>query len=452
MPALRYWLCSIAQALSLLVIYGLFAIQIFVPYLGYYYVVAKTETGTGNKGWALLTALSLFCIIPPLFSLLSIACKWIILGKVKEGDYPLWGWFYFRYWLVNTIQRLVPSQFMNGTPLYPIYLRLLGVKIAEDVQLSSITVGAEDLLEIGKDVSVSSQVVLNNALVENGLLKLRKIRIGDHAYIGSSAVISGGTIIEDWGELQDLSHLQAGNTITAGAIWRGCPAEKTGWKSPEELPQPLPVSGATRRGYVLLFSLLLIAFPIVVLIPLLPVIEMLNYMDLQSPDYNFNYFIHIPFLTIIYIVVYALETVLLSRLLLRNIQPGTYPVYSGVYVRKWLSDQLISVSLIVLHPIYATVYVSSFFRLLGAKIGKNTEISTASNVTHTMLEIGNESFIADAVSLGEEDIRGQRLILERTVIGNSSFVGNSALVPQGYTLGDGMLIGVLSTPPNERTA
>lgn len=444
----RYWLCGMAQAISLLIIYGLFAIQIFVPYLGYYYVVAKTESGTDNEGWALLIALALFCVIPPLFSLLSIGCKWLLVGKLKEGDYPLWGWFYFRYWLVNTIQRLVPSQFMNGTPLYPVYLRMLGVKIDRDVQLSSITVGAEDLVEIGKDVSISSQVILNNAIVENGLLKLRRIRIGDHAYIGSSTVISGGTVIEDWGEIQDLSHLQPNQTIKERELWKGCPAEKISVRTEAELPQPLAVPAAKRRNYAVLFTLLLLVFPVVVLIPLIPVIKILNYMDLQSPDYNFNYFIHVPFLTIIYIAIYALETVILSRLLLRNIKPGIYPVYSWTYVRKWLSDQLISVSLIVLHPIYATVYISSFFRLLGAKIGKNTEISTASNVTHTMLEIGNESFIADAVSLGEEDIRGQQLILERTVVGNSSFVGNSALVPQGYQLGDGMLIGVLSTPPD----
>jgi non-ribosomal peptide synthetase-like protein len=66
-----------------------------------------------------------------------------------------------------------------------------------------------------------------------------------------------------------------------------------------------------------------------------------------------------------------------------------------------------------------------------------------------MLEIGNESFIADAVTLGEADIRAQQLIIEKTVIGNKSFVGNSALIPQGYSLPDDMLIGVLSVPPTQ---
>lgn len=445
--SVRYWICGIAQGFSLLVIYGLFAAQIFVPYLGYYYELAKSETDKNDTGWAILTALVLFCFIAPAFSMLSIFTKWLLLGRIKEGDYPLWGSYYFRYWLVKSMQRLVPLQFMNGTPLYPFYLRMMGMKMAPDSQISSITVGVEDLLEIGSDVSISSGVVLNNAIVEDGLLKLRKIRIEDHAYIGTGSVISGGTTIEAWGELQDLSHLQPGQTIRVGEVWKGSPAEAVDKKLPEELPQPLHVSGIKRKAYGLLYTLLLTLFPVVILLPLLPVIEILNYLDTKSPDYNFNYFVNIPFLTILYIVLYALETVVLSRLLLYKMKPGTYPVYGWIYVRKWLADQLISTSLIVLHPVYATVYISTFFRLLGAKIGKNTEISTASNVTHTMLEIGSESFIADAVTLGEEDIRAQRLILDRTYVGNRSFVGNSALVPQGYVLGDDMLIGVLSTPP-----
>jgi len=443
-PLIRYLTCWLAQTVSLLVIYGLFAFQIFIPYLGYYYV----DQETSNVLYSIITSLVLFSLIPPVFTIICVATKWLVIGKMKEGDYPLWGLYYFRWWFVKTMQRLLPAQFLNGTPLYPSYLRLLGMKIAPDAQISDFGYGAEDLISIGSDASLSSQTSLNNAYVEDGMLKLRKITIGDHAYIGSSAMISGDTIIEDWGELQDLSHLQPGKTISEGEVWQGSPAQLREKKNIADLPQPLSVSTLTRRKYKTIFILFILVFPFIILLPLLPTIITINKLDNAADDYDFTYMIGAPGLALLYILLFAAETIIITRLLQRKVKPGTFPIYSMFYVRKWFADQLLSLNLIVLHPIYATVFVSRFFRALGAKIGKDTEISTASSVTHPLLEIGDGAFIADAVTLGEADVRAQQLILSKTTIDSFSFVGNSALIPQGYHLGGNMLIGVLSTPPD----
>jgi non-ribosomal peptide synthetase-like protein len=115
-------------------------------------------------------------------------------------------------------------------------------------------------------------------------------------------------------------------------------------------------------------------------------------------------------------------------------KPGIYPVYSFTYYRKWMKDQIFNLSLIVVHPLFASIYISKFYRMMGSKVGKNSEISTASDVSHHLLEIGEGSFIADAVILGEHDVRNEKLILAKTKIGNNSFVGNSGLIPQGYEL------------------
>jgi non-ribosomal peptide synthetase-like protein len=441
----KYLLCWFGQTLALGIIYGMFAVEIFAPYLGYYY----TEQKTDNIGSGVLIAIALFCVIPPLFTAVAIGTKWAVIGKMKEGDYPLWGSYYFRWWFVKKMMNILPVQFLNGTPLYPKFLRLLGVTVAADAQLSSLTIGAEDLVTIGTDVSISSQVVLNNAFVEDGMLKLRSIHIGDHAYIGSSAVLSGGSRMEEWTELQDLSHLPAGKVIKPGEVWHGSPAQLKETKKIEDLPQPLFTSRGMRRKYVLIFMLMVFAFPFIILLPLIPTIIAVNKLDNAADDYDFTYLWLVPVLATVYIILFALETILLTRLLQRGIKPGKYPIYSMLYVRKWMADQLMSLCLIVLHPIFASVYVSTFFRLLGAKIGKNTEVSTASSVTHPLLEIGSGAFIADAVTLGEADVRGQQLILEKTIINDSSFVGNSALIPQGYELPSNMLVGVLSTPPSK---
>lgn len=444
-PVWRHIACWLAQSAALLLIFGLFAFQVFIPYFGYYYV----NQATHNAGYSIFTSLALFAIIPFLFGAIAILTKWLVIGRFKAGDYPLWGTYYFRWWLVKTMQRLVPAQFLNGTPLYPVYLGMMGMKIAADAQVSDFTYGAEDLITVGSDVSISSNTNLNNAVVEDGMLKLRTIILEDHAYIGSSSVISGDSKIEAWGELMDLSCLQSGKTIKSCEVWQGSPAYFRQKRKAEDLPQPLPVSKFTRGKYKLIFTLSITILPLIILVPLLPTIVFIDRLDSLSDGYDFKNLLASPVLALIYLILFAAETILLTRILQRGIKPGNYPIYSAFYVRKWLADQLISLSLIVLHPIYATVFVSWFFRALGAKIGKNTEISTAGSVTHPLLSIGDGAFVADAVTLGEADVRAQQLILGHTTIDSFSFVGNSALIPQGYHLNGNMLIGVLSTPPNE---
>ena len=434
-----------AQTISLALIFGLLATEIFIPYLAYYFTQAETDSLLE----ASIVAFLMFCIIPPIYISIGIMVKWIVIGKYKEGKYPLWGSYYFRWWFVNTFQKIVPTQFMNGTPLYPVYLKYMGVKIAPDAQVSSISIGAEDLVSIGEDVSISSNVVLDNASVENGQLIISKIHIGNHGYVGSSSIMGANTKIEDWGELQDLSFLEDEKEILYGQVWKGSPAKHHETRTTADFIQPIVVSKKKRFWYKIIYSILLGFFPIFILIPLIPTIITITQLDNAAGYFEFYYIWVTPFLTVFYLLLFASVNILLSRVLQKNIKPGTYSVYSWFYVKKWLVEQMNSLSLIVLHPMYATIFITKYFRALGAKVGHNTEISTASNVTHPLLEIGNKSFIADAVSLGESDIRGQQLILEKTIIGNNSFVGNSALISQGYELSDNMLIGVLSVPPTK---
>ena len=91
------------------------------------------------------------------------------------------------------------------------------------------------------------------------------------------------------------------------------------------------------------------------------------------------------------------------------------------------------------------------FRSLGCKIGRRAEVSTARGLQFDLLDIGEESFIADMVLMGSPDVRGNQITLKKTVLEKRSFAGNASLLPSGTTLATGTLVGVLSiAPPNDR--
>jgi non-ribosomal peptide synthetase-like protein len=371
--------------------------------------------------------------------------KKLFIGKFEAGDFPLWGCVYFKWWLQRRLIALLPKELFSNTPFYGHLLRLFGVQVSSDTQLSNFEIGIEDLASIGNNVTISSNVVLNNAWVENGQLKLRTIQIADHAYIGTSSVISGDCQIAERGEIKDLSFLPPGQNIGKNEIWGGSPAQNIGLRPQEETVQF--VSKKKKIAFQTIFLALIFAFPILVLLPLAPSIISLYYLDNEAEWYSFYYLFKTPIFSFIYILLFIFELVFLTRLFQKNVLPGRYSIYSKTYVIKWFLDALFSLSLNVIKPIFATVFISWIYKSLGAKVGKNTEISTATNVTHSLFEIGDESFIADDVVIGESEVRNQMLYLNKTTIGNRSFVGNSALIPQGYSLGDGMLIGVISVPP-----
>ena len=148
-----------------------------------------------------------------------------------------------------------------------------------------------------------------------------------------------------------------------------------------------------------------------------------------------------------FVVLLCLEIALVKWLVLGRVKPGQYDLHSGFSVRKWFVDQLLELSLDVIGELYATIYLSPWYRLLGARLGRRAEVSTASFISPDLLRVDDEGFIADAVSLGAARVEDGRVTVAEVHVGRRAFVGNSALLPPGAIIGENGLIGCLSIPP-----
>ena len=468
-PASSHFLCGLAQFLSLFFVLTFFALQWLTPYLTYTLMVEEEY-----EIWeAILGAMVSLMALYPVMLLIPVALKWLLIGRYRAGVYPLWGGYFFRWWLVTTVEAAVPVGYLEGTPLLNIYLRLMGAKIGDDVYIGTSHFAIYDLLSIGSRSSVNADASLLGYTVEGGWLKIGRITIGSDCFIGTRACLRQETAMEDGASLEDLSVLPAATKIGAGQTWSGSPAVERGCpsRSPneemrsdthaatlkdrtssdsrasEEAPRRSPVSLTRRFWFGVLHAIGLLIFPVLISSALFPGIVFMNSLNYRDPYYGYLWYA--PLVGLSFVVLLCLEIVLIKWIAVGRVKEGRYPLHSLFYLRKWFFDQTMALSLDILGPIYASVYLRPWYRALGADVASGAEISTASFASPDLLHVGEESFVADAVSLGAPRVKHGIMELRPVRIGRRSFIGNSAVMNGGSEVGEEVLIGCLSRMPDD---
>lgn len=453
---------AVATAVQTVALPFIICLQIMkwlAPFFTYHYFTGEP---TDSIWLAIAISLAVYVGVELLGFLLAIIGNRLLVNGIKQGTYPVWGATYLRWWLADRLIDLAPSYLLSGSSLYPIYLKALGAKIGKNVSIGSITIRNPHLLSIGNQVDIGNGVNFDNAYVEKGWLYIGQITLEDKAYVGSYAVLEGNVAMGQGSYLHGLSALVDGAVLPPNTAWQGAPLEQT------DMPAALLLSGAPSElsgkpvsfGLHLYYILGMILISCLFFMPIFPTFILVDWLDEQivSPLFDTTHWIWVMVrYTILAIPASALMvflTMLISAgirwLAMPDLHEGNYPVHGSLYRRRWLSNLIQESSLQVMHGIYATVYSPFWYRLLGAKVGKNAEISTAMGVVPEMLSLGEDSFIADAVMLGDEEVRQGVMTLRATSVGNGSFVGNGAYVPDGSHIPDGVLIGVQSkVPPND---
>jgi amino acid adenylation domain-containing protein len=158
---------------------------------------------------------------------LPVAAKWLLIGRWRPAEIPIWSLHYVRFWMVRTLLRISPLARFGGSPLYVLYLRALGATIGKGVTVftGSIPV-CTDLLGIGDGAVVRRGAVLPGYRAEAGWIRTGRISIGADAIVGEASVLDIDTGLGDSAQLGHASALHAGATVPAGRRYHGCPAEE----------------------------------------------------------------------------------------------------------------------------------------------------------------------------------------------------------------------------------
>ncbi len=441
----RRFLCGLAQAVSMPFILGLTT----APWLGVFvsYMLLSGEEASFLK--EISTLMATYAVINIGTISASIVLKWLILGRTKPGRYKLWGVYYFRWWLAQRVVSVAHIKWFQGTPIMSLYLRLLGAKVGSDCVLSEMEAGAFDLVSIGNGVSIGGKTRMANAEAVGDELVIGTITIGDDAYIGSSCMISQGVVVETGGELGDLTSIAQNTRVGPWEHWDGSPGRKVGMVDEAALPAPAHASFGHKLGLTILYGLMLVVLPPISLLPIFPAFFIFE--RLSEYFAGGEYATILPLLAWPTAMALIFVTVLLIALVRWTVLPvvtaGSFSIYGSLYVRKWIVALATELMLETLSSLYATVYMRWWYRLMGARIGKDAEISCNLAGRYDLTDIGPGCFIADEVVLGDESVRRGWMVLEPVKTEARVFVGNDAVVPPGAVIPTGSLIGIKSRPP-----
>jgi non-ribosomal peptide synthetase-like protein len=158
-----------------------------------------------------------------------------------------------------------------------------------------------------------------------------------------------------------------------------------------------------------------------------------------------------PAATLAALATYALLTVVGVRILSLWLREGYHPVRSRVGWQIWATERLMDAARNYLFPIYASLLTPWWLRLLGAKVGRGTEISTAL-LTPKFTVVEDGAFLADDTMVASYELGGGWIHVAKATIGKRAFLGNSGITQPGRRVPDDGLVAVLSATPHKAKA
>lgn len=402
-----------------------------------------------------LSLLLIIVFASPLGNLpLSALIIRVLTAGMTPGDYPRGGAMHMRLWAAERVADTSGARNLSGATWINNYARALGASVGDGVQLHTLP-PVTGLLTLGDHCSIEQEVDLSGYWVEGDVLHIGDITIGKNASVGARSTLMPGTrIAKD-------AHIEAGSCVTgkkkvkAGSRWAGSPAQRVG-RATHRFPEHAP---PRRRRWVAGFavtSLALDALPfLAIFVGVIADLFFTSWFASAGASaavvITWALALAAPAGLVVFST-YALLTWLAVRLLSLRMKPGVWPVRSAMGWRVWTVGRLMDSARTHLFPMYASQLTPLWFRSLGAKIGRDAEISTAVMLPK-FADVREGAFLADDTMVsGYEMGGGGWLLVGPTTVGKRSFLGNSGIAGPERKLKKNSLVAVLSSTPKKAKA
>ncbi len=157
----------------------------------------------------------------------ATAAKWLLVGRLRSGDHPLWSSFVWRNELADTFLEVVAVPWLgpaaSGSPALTLWLRSLGARIGRGAWCETYWLPEADLVTIGDGATVNRGCVLQTHLFHDRVMSMDTVTLGRGASLGPHGVVLPAASLDDGARVGPASLVLRGDAIPAGSRWTGNP-------------------------------------------------------------------------------------------------------------------------------------------------------------------------------------------------------------------------------------
>ncbi|WBP91020.1 amino acid adenylation domain-containing protein [Kitasatospora cathayae] len=176
--------------------------------------------------------------------------KWLLVGRFRVGEHPLWSSFVWRNELYDTFVEELAMPFgggaMTGTPYLNLWLRSLGARIGRGVWCETHWLPESDLVTVEAGASVNRGTVLQTHLFHDRVMRLGPVHLGTGSTTGPHSIVLLNSSLGDNTTVGPASLVMRGENVPHATRWLGNPV--AAWNADPTPPPGRRAARARRRA------------------------------------------------------------------------------------------------------------------------------------------------------------------------------------------------------------
>ncbi|MFD7904045.1 Pls/PosA family non-ribosomal peptide synthetase [Kitasatospora sp. NPDC059722] len=183
---------------------------------------------------------------------LTTAAKWLLVGRFRTDEHPLWSSFVWRNELYDTFVEELAMPFggssITGTPYLNLWLRSLGARIGRGVWCETHWLPESDLVTVEAGASVNRGTVLQTHLFHDRVMRLGTVHLGAGSTTGPHSIVLLNSALGEGSTVGPASLVMRGENVPGSTRWLGNPV--AAWNADPTPPAGRRAGRGRRRATV----------------------------------------------------------------------------------------------------------------------------------------------------------------------------------------------------------